>query len=74
MVSKEEASLDVRLVVADVDGALVTPDKVLTPRARAARSENHWIGNRFYNHQRPASTRHEDVDRRSSTSRPNHGI
>ena len=26
----------VRLVIADVDGALVTPDKVLTPRARAA--------------------------------------
>ena len=27
---------DVRLVVADVDGTLVTPDKVLTPRTRAA--------------------------------------
>src|SRR5437899_1744452 len=27
---------DIRLVVADVDGTLVTPDKVLTPRARAA--------------------------------------
>jgi Cof subfamily protein (haloacid dehalogenase superfamily) len=26
---------DVRLVVADVDGTLVTPDKILTPRARA---------------------------------------
>ena len=26
----------VRLVVADVDGTLVTPDKILTPRARAA--------------------------------------
>ena len=33
MTSKQE---DVRLVVADVDGALVTPDKVLTQRARAA--------------------------------------
>src|SRR6478609_12170201 len=33
---KEEAAEDVRLVVADVDGALVTPDKVLTPRARSA--------------------------------------
>ena len=32
----EEAPEDVRLVVADVDGALVTPDKVLTARARAA--------------------------------------
>ena len=26
---------DVRLVVADVDGTLVTPDKIVTPRARA---------------------------------------
>ena len=33
---KEEAAEDVRLVVADVDGALVTPDKVITPRARSA--------------------------------------
>lgn len=29
-------SADVRLVVADVDGTLLTPDKILTPRARAA--------------------------------------
>jgi Cof subfamily protein (haloacid dehalogenase superfamily) len=36
MASKGEAPDDVRLVVADVDGALVTPDKVVTPRARAA--------------------------------------
>src|SRR5690242_14142600 len=34
MTSKQEGK--VRLVVADADGALVTPDKVLTPRARAA--------------------------------------
>jgi Cof subfamily protein (haloacid dehalogenase superfamily) len=31
-----DTSRDVRLVVADVDGTLVTPNKVLTPRARAA--------------------------------------
>ncbi|HKV79562.1 MAG TPA: HAD family hydrolase [Candidatus Sulfotelmatobacter sp.] len=36
MKNKEEAGEDVRLVVADVDGALVTPDKVVTPRAHAA--------------------------------------
>ena len=36
MANKQEAQEDVRLVVADVDGALVTPDKVLTARARAA--------------------------------------
>ena len=34
MTSKQKG--EIRLVVADVDGALVTPDKVLTPRARAA--------------------------------------
>jgi hydroxymethylpyrimidine pyrophosphatase-like HAD family hydrolase len=33
---KKETAEDVRLVVADVDGALVTPDKAVTPRARAA--------------------------------------
>ena len=33
---KEDTAEDVRLVVADVDGALVTPDKVITPRARSA--------------------------------------
>ena len=31
-----DSSRDVRLVVADVDGTLLTPGKVLTPRARAA--------------------------------------
>ena len=32
----EDVPNRVRLVVADVDGTLVTPDKILTPRARAA--------------------------------------
>src|ERR1700680_4701674 len=36
MASKESVPNAVRLVVADVDGTLVTPDKILTPRARAA--------------------------------------
>ena len=36
MPSKQDTQEAVRLVVADVDGALVTPDKVLTPLARAA--------------------------------------
>ena len=35
MASKEDVPSGVRLVVADVDGTLVTPDKILTPRARA---------------------------------------
>ena len=71
---KEEAPEDVRLVVADVDGALVTPDKVLTPRARSAVRKIIGAGNRFYHHQRPASTRHEDADRRSSASGPSHRV
>ena len=36
MKSKEQAGEDVLLVVADVDGALVTPEKVVTPRAHVA--------------------------------------
>ena len=36
MAPKEDVASAVRLVVADVDGTLVTPDKILTPRARAA--------------------------------------
>jgi hypothetical protein len=36
MASKEETPEGVRLVVADVDGALVTPDKIVTQRAHAA--------------------------------------
>ena len=35
MVKKEDVPNGVRLVVADVDGTLVTPDKVLTPRTGA---------------------------------------
>jgi Cof subfamily protein (haloacid dehalogenase superfamily) len=36
MAPEEDVASDVRLVVADVDGTLVTPDKILTSRARAA--------------------------------------
>jgi Cof subfamily protein (haloacid dehalogenase superfamily) len=35
MASKQDVASAVRLVVADVDGTLVTPDKILTPRASA---------------------------------------
>jgi len=35
MAKKKAVPNGVRLVVADVDGTLVTPDKVLTPRAGA---------------------------------------
>ena len=33
LAKKEDVPNGVRLVVADVDGTLVTPDKILTPRA-----------------------------------------
>ena len=36
MEGKKRTAEDTRLVVADVDGALVNPDKVMTSRARAA--------------------------------------
>lgn len=36
MAGRAGVTSDIRLVVADVDGTLVTPDKMLTPRARAA--------------------------------------
>ena len=36
MATTEEAPADIRLVLADVDGTLVTPDKELTSRSRAA--------------------------------------
>jgi Cof subfamily protein (haloacid dehalogenase superfamily) len=35
MTESSRVDVDVRLVVADVDGTLVTPDKIVTPRARA---------------------------------------
>jgi Cof subfamily protein (haloacid dehalogenase superfamily) len=35
MAGEQDVPNSVRLVVADVDGTLVTPDKILTPRARA---------------------------------------
>jgi hypothetical protein len=35
MAGKDDVASAVRLVVADVDGTLVTPDKILTPQARA---------------------------------------
>lgn len=35
MTGKKDVPSPVRLVVADVDGTLVTPDKILTPRTRA---------------------------------------
>jgi len=53
----------IRLVLADVDGTLVTKDKILTDRARKAVLR---LGGRdllFRHYQRPSAARDEDVDR-----------
>ena len=52
----------IRLLIADVDGTLVTHDKVLTERARRGWKDA-LRRDRIRNHQRPATTRHADVDR-----------
>ena len=49
-------------VIADVDGTLVTREKVLTERARCCRP-NARRRDRIRHHQRTAPTRHADVDR-----------
>ena len=59
---------NVRLVVADVDGTLVTPDKILTPRASCRGSNRYRGGNRLHDHQWSASAGHEDADRTSFSS------
>ena len=47
MADKLEAPGDISLFLADVDGTLVTEDKVLTERARAAVHRLHEAGIRF---------------------------
>jgi HAD superfamily hydrolase (TIGR01484 family) len=47
MADKPEAPGDISLLLADVDGTLVTEDKVLTERARAAVHRLHEAGVRF---------------------------
>ncbi len=52
----------IRLVLADVDGSLVTQDKVLTPRALAAAEALRNGGRPLGDHQRPPAKGHEDAD------------
>jgi hydroxymethylpyrimidine pyrophosphatase-like HAD family hydrolase len=47
MVEQDHAASKISLVLADVDGTLVTADKVLTPRARAAVKALHAAGTAF---------------------------
>jgi Cof subfamily protein (haloacid dehalogenase superfamily) len=47
MVEQDHAASKISLVLADVDGTLVTADKVLTPRARAAVKALHTAGIAF---------------------------
>lgn len=52
----------IRLVIADVDGTLVTPDKVLTPRACAAVCSVLDAGIGLHHYQRTAASWHENAD------------
>src|ERR1700716_1487527 len=47
MIEQDRAASKISLVLADVDGTLVTVDKVLTPRARAAVKALHGAGVAF---------------------------
>ena len=60
---------DIRLLLADVDGTLVTQDKVLTEAAKAAARELHDAGIMLRHHQRPATARHEHADRAARADR-----
>ena len=74
MDGKQEVPSGVRLVVADVDGTLVTPDKVLTPRTRAVVRTIIEAGIAFTitSGRPPQGT--QDVDPGPSTPRPGHRV
>ena len=57
----------ISLVLADVDGTLVTEDKVLTKRAQAAVQSLHAAGHPLRHHQRPAAEGHGHAVRRAAT-------
>ena len=65
---------DVRLVVADVDGTLVTPEKLLTPWARAVVRTIIEAGIAFTITSGRPPLRHEDVDRGASSRGSDHRI
>ena len=57
----EGSPLPIRLLLADVDGTLVTHDKILTDRAIAAVHHLPRRGRPLRHHERPAATRHGDA-------------
>jgi hydroxymethylpyrimidine pyrophosphatase-like HAD family hydrolase len=60
MVAPGRPASKISLVLADVDGTIVTAEKVLTPRAQAAVNTRR---HRFCDYQRPAAARHGDANR-----------
>ncbi len=60
----------IRLLLADVDGTLVTQDKVLTDRAIAAVGKLKQAGILFADHQRPPAARHVDAHRAARAHAP----
>ncbi len=54
---------DIRLLLADVDGTLVTQDKVLTRSGAGGGARSPPRRHRACHHQRPAAPRHEHADR-----------
>jgi len=62
MTEPARADPKISLVLADVDGTLVTAEKVLTTRAVAAVNALQAAGYRICDHQRPVAARHGDVD------------
>ena len=55
--SPRNVSPKISTLVSDVDGTLVTDDKVLTARTQAAVAKLHACGIKFCNHQQPTTSR-----------------
>ena len=70
MVAPARAASKISLVLADVDGTLVTEEKVLTSRAEAAVKALQDRRHRLCDYQWPAAARHGDVDRSVGSAHP----
>ena len=64
----------IRLMLADVDGTLVTQDKVLTDRAIAAVAKLKQAGHSVRDHQRPPAARHVDAHRAARSHHADRGL
>ena len=67
-------NMAIRLLLADVDGTLVTQDKVLTDRAIAAVRKLKQAGDTLRDHQRPPAARHVDADRAARAQHADRGV